>query len=126
MLTDSPAFASFAAPDLAAVHRFYTETLGLRADLDQPMEGLLTLHPGGGREVLVYRKPDHVPAGFTVLNFPVPDIGEVVDELTARGVEFVRYDGFEQDEKGIARAPEGPAIAWFRDPAGNGMAVLEE
>ncbi|MCV2490936.1 VOC family protein [Geodermatophilus sp. YIM 151500] len=125
MLTDSPAFSGFAVPDVDAARQFYGETLGLRVEVDTGMGGLLTLHLGGGTDVLVYPKPDYAPATFTVLNFPVPDVEKAVDELTARGVRFQRYDGFDQDEKGIARGPEGPPIAWFTDPAGNILSVLE-
>ena len=85
----------------------------------------MTLHLAGDRPTLVYPKPDHTPADYTILNFPVDDIDKAVDELTARGVRFERYDGFEQDEKGIARG-EGPYIAWFKDPAGNVLSVLQE
>ena len=87
--------------------------------------GLLTLHIAGDRPTIVYPKPDHAPAAFTILNFPVDDIDAAVDALVARGVEFERYDGMEQDEKGIMRAG-GPYIAWFRDPAGNILSVLQE
>ncbi len=124
MLTDSAAFSGFAVPDVEAARRFYGETLGLRVDVDQAMGGMLTLHLGGGTDVLVYPKPDHTPATYTVLNFPVDDVERTVDELTARGVRFERYPGFDQDDKGIARG-EGPAIAWFTDPAGNILSVLE-
>ncbi|MGD9696993.1 MAG: VOC family protein [Thermoleophilia bacterium] len=124
MFADTAAFSGFAVDDLAAARRFYGETLGVRAE-DGPM-GLLELRLGGGATVLVYPKPDHAPATFTILNFPVPDIDAAVDELAARGVAFERYPGFEQDEKGIARGPEGPAIAWFTDPAGNILSVIEE
>ena len=126
MLTHSEAFSGFSAPDIEAARRFYGDTLGLETSEDN---GLLTLHIAGDRNVLVYPKPDHEPATFTVLNFPVDDIDAAVDELAERGVEFERYEGFGQDEKGIARAQggqEGPPIAWFRDPAGNILAVLEE
>ena len=123
MLTDSAAFSGFAVPDVETARRFYGETLGLRVDVNQDMGGMLTLHLGGGTDVLVYPKPDHVPATYTVLNFPVVDIERTVDELTARGVRFERYPGFDQDDKGIARG-QGPAIAWFEDPAGNIMSVL--
>ncbi|HET9244107.1 MAG TPA: hypothetical protein VFN99_11770 [Gaiella sp.] len=88
--------------------------------------GLLNLRLAGGRDTLVYPKPDHVPATYTILNFAVEDIERAVDDLTARGVRFERYDGSDQDEKGIARDPQGPPIAWFTDPAGNILAVLEE
>ena len=87
--------------------------------------GLLTLHIAGDRPTIVYPKPDHTPAAFTILNFPVDDIDAAVDALAERGVEFERYDGMEQDEKGIMRAG-GPYIAWFRDPAGNILSVLQE
>jgi hypothetical protein len=87
--------------------------------------GLLQLDIAGGRNVLVYFKPDHSAANFTILNFPVDDIDKVVDELTQRGVEFEHYEGFEQDDKGIARGP-GPRIAWFKDPSGNILSVLQD
>jgi catechol 2,3-dioxygenase-like lactoylglutathione lyase family enzyme len=124
VLTDSPAFSGFAVPDVDAARRFYADTLGLRVEVDENMGGMLTLHLGGGANVLVYPKPDHRPATFTVLNFPVEDVDRAVDELTAKGVRFERYPGFDQDEKGIARG-QGPAIAWFTDPAGNVLSVLE-
>jgi catechol 2,3-dioxygenase-like lactoylglutathione lyase family enzyme len=107
--------------DVAKARAFYGETLGIRTSEDN---GLLTLHIAGDRDVIVYPKPNHEPASFTILNFPVDDIDEAVDALAARGVAFERYEGFEQDEKGIARA-EGPPIAWFRDPAGNILSVLQ-
>ena len=124
MLADSAAFSGYAVPDIETARRFYADTLGLRVEVNQDMGGLLTLHLGGGTDVLVYPKPDHTPATYTVLNFPVPDVGKAVDELAARGVQFERYDGFDQDEKGIARGA-GPSIAWFTDPAGNILSVLE-
>jgi catechol 2,3-dioxygenase-like lactoylglutathione lyase family enzyme len=123
MLTDSAAFSGFAVPDVEAARRFYADTLGLRVEVDEAMGGMLTLHLGGGTDVLVYPKPDHTPATYTVLNFPVDDVEKAVDELTAKGVRFERYPGFEQDEKGIARG-QGPDIAWFTDPAGNVLSVL--
>jgi catechol 2,3-dioxygenase-like lactoylglutathione lyase family enzyme len=121
MFTHSEAFSGFAAPDIEAARRFYGDTLGLETSEDN---GLLTLHIAGGRNVLVYPKPDHEPATFTILNFPVDDIDAAVDELAERGVELERYEGFGQDEKGIMR-DQGPPIAWFRDPAGNILAVLQ-
>jgi catechol 2,3-dioxygenase-like lactoylglutathione lyase family enzyme len=124
VLTDSPAFSGFAVPDVEAARRFYADTLGLRVEVDENMGGMLTLHLGGGVNVLVYPKPDHRPATFTVLNFPVEDVDRAVDELAAKGVRFERYPGFDQDDKGIARG-QGPAIAWFTDPAGNVLSVLE-
>jgi len=117
----SDAFTGFAVPDLDAARRFYADTLGLRVSEDN---GMLALHLPAFRDVLVYPKPDHQPATFTILNFPVPDIEATVDALTGRGVEFLRYDGFDQDERGIARGG-GPLIAWFTDPAGNILSVLQ-
>ena len=116
------AFSGFAAPDIAAAKKFYGEVLGL--DVSEEND-LLSLSIGPDQQVIVYPKPDHAPAVFTILNFPVDDIDEAVDELTRRGVTFERYEGFEQDDKGIARA-EGTAIAWFTDPAGNILSVLKE
>lgn len=121
MLEGSEAFCGFAVPDIAEAKDFYGTTLGIRVS-DGEM-GLLTLHPAGGRDIIVYPKPDHAPATYTILNFPVDDIDAAVDELAARGVEFLRYEGFEQDDKGIARG-DGPDIAWFTDPAGNILSVL--
>jgi catechol 2,3-dioxygenase-like lactoylglutathione lyase family enzyme len=111
--------------DAAAARRFYEETLGLRVT-DQPeMGGLLRLHLGGGTEVLVYAKPGHTPASFTVLNFPVPDVEKAVDDLTARGVRFEQYEYPPTDAKGIMREG-GPLIAWFTDPAGNVFSVIQQ
>ncbi|MGC1211021.1 MAG: VOC family protein [Micromonospora sp.] len=125
MFEDTKAFSSFSVNDTGHAERFYADTLGLRVSRDEAMGGLLTLHLAGDRPVLVYPKPDHTPAGYTVLNFPVDDIDRAVDELTARGVRFARYDGMPQDEKGIMR-DNGPSIAWFTDPAGNVMSVIEQ
>jgi predicted enzyme related to lactoylglutathione lyase len=127
MLAKSDAFSGFAVPDLEAAKKFYGETLGV--DVGEDLMGMLVLKLGGGTNVFVYVKPDHEPAVFTILNFPVEDIDQAVDELTKRGVTFERYEGFEQDEKGIARPNEenpGPPIAWFKDPAGNILSVLEQ
>jgi catechol 2,3-dioxygenase-like lactoylglutathione lyase family enzyme len=121
MLEYSKAFSGFAVDDMDKARRFYGETLGIQTSEDN---GLMTLHLAEDREVLVYPKPDHTPATYTILNFPVDDIDAAVDELAARGVSFERYDGFGQDEKGIARE-EGPDIAWFKDPAGNILSVLQ-
>jgi catechol 2,3-dioxygenase-like lactoylglutathione lyase family enzyme len=122
MLDTSKAFSGFAAPDIEALEPFYRDKLGIRTSVDN---GLLTLHlAGGDRPTLVYPKPDFAPATYTVLNFPVEDVEAAVDELASRGVEFERYDGFDQDEKGIWRG-EGPDIAWFKDPAGNILSVLK-
>ncbi|SIN38760.1 VOC family protein [Micromonospora cremea] len=125
MFTDTKAFSGFSVDDTGRAERFYGETLGLRVTRDAAMGGLLTLHIAGDRPVLVYPKDDHVPATYTVLNFPVDDIDRAVDELIARGVDFARYDGMPQDEKGVMRG-QGPAIAWFTDPAGNILSVLQQ
>ena len=122
MLADSKAFSGFAVKDLEQARQFYGETLGLRVS---ERNGLLTLHLAGDRDVLVYPKEDHAPANYTILNFPVAAIEPVVDDLVERGVSFEQYEGFEQDEKGILRGG-GPPIAWFRDPSGNILAVIEE
>ena len=125
MFTNTKAFSSFAVDDIAKARQFYADTLGLKASILDEENGLMQLDLAGDRTTLVYHKPDFEPATYTILNFPVEDVGEAVDELTARGVSFERYDGFEQDEKGIARG-DGPDIAWFKDPAGNILAVLEQ
>lgn len=122
MFTDTRAFSGFAVDDVEKAREFYGEALGLRTS---EAYGMLRLHIAGDRDTLAYPKPDHVPATYTILNFPVDDIAAAVDELTARGVEFERYDGADQDEKGIFRGG-GPYIAWFKDPAGNILSVLQE
>jgi catechol 2,3-dioxygenase-like lactoylglutathione lyase family enzyme len=123
-------FSGFSVDDVAAAKAFYGETLGLDA-ADGAMGNLELTLPGGGGTVFVYPKPDHEPAGFTILNFVVDDIDAAVDELNARGVVTKIYDdaSFHTDEKGIARgkaAGQGPDIAWFRDPAGNVLSVLQD
>lgn len=123
MFGTTKAFSSFSVNDIGAAKGFYSETLGLRVSEDH---GLLILHTAGDRDIVVYPKPDHTPASFTVLNFAVDDIDGAVDELTKRGVRFERYDGVDQDESGIARGQGGPFIAWFTDPAGNVVSVLQE
>jgi catechol 2,3-dioxygenase-like lactoylglutathione lyase family enzyme len=120
---NTKAFSGFSVNDIPAAKRFYGETLGLRVSEEN---GMLTLHIAGDRDILVYPKDDHTPATFTILNFPVDDIDKAVDELTARGVRFARYDSIEADEKGIVRGGGGPPIAWFTDPAGNVLSVLQE
>jgi len=122
MFENTTAFSGFAVDDIEAAKKFYGETLGLKAS---EQYGLLTLHLARGRDTLVYPKPDHTPATYTILNFRVDDIDAAVDELIGRGVEFEKYDGLGQDEKGINRAG-GPYIAWFKDPAGNILAVLQD
>ena len=124
MFADTKAFSGFAVDDVPKARAFYADTLGLRTSLIEE-SGLLVLHLAGGRDTLVYPKPDFTPATYTILNFQVDDVERAVDDLVERGVTFEHYDGFEQDEKGISRGP-GPAIAWFSDPAGNILAVLEE
>jgi predicted enzyme related to lactoylglutathione lyase len=126
LLKDSPAFSGFAVNDLAEAKAFYSETLGLKVTSEAM--GLLKLHLAGGNNVLVYPKPGHVPATYTVLNFPVDSVDQAVDALSARGVNFEHYDmpSLKTDAKGICRGPEGPVIAWFKDPAGNILSVLEE
>jgi catechol 2,3-dioxygenase-like lactoylglutathione lyase family enzyme len=121
MLADSKAFSGFAVTDLEEARAFYGNTLGLQTSEEN---GLLTLHLAGDRPTIVYPKPDLQPGNYTILNFPVSDVGAAVDWLVERGVEIERYEGFEQDEKGIARAG-GPPIAWFKDPSGNILSVLE-
>ena len=122
MLAKSKAFSGFAVDDLDRAREFYEGALGLEVSVDN---SLLTLHLAGDRPTFVYPKPDFTPATYTILNFPVEDIDATVDDLASRGVRFERYDGFEQDEKGISRGDDGPPIAWFTDPAGNILAVLE-
>jgi catechol 2,3-dioxygenase-like lactoylglutathione lyase family enzyme len=124
MFKDTKAFSGFSVNDLKKAQEFYGRTLGL--DVSKEEEGLV-LHIAGGFKIFVYPKPDHVPATFTILNFPVDDVEKAVDELTKRGVRFeVYHEGdLKTDEKGIFRGP-GPKIAWFKDPAGNYLSVLEE
>jgi catechol 2,3-dioxygenase-like lactoylglutathione lyase family enzyme len=121
MFGTTKAFSGFAVDDIPAARKFYAETLGLEVTEEN---GMLTLHIAGDRPILVYPKPDHTPATYTILNFPVEDIEKAVDELTSRGVRFERYEGMPADEKGIMRAG-GPPIAWFTDPAGNVLSVLQ-
>jgi catechol 2,3-dioxygenase-like lactoylglutathione lyase family enzyme len=124
MLDNSEAFSGFAAPDLEQAKQFYGDTLGLKVtELEDG--NLLQLELAGGRNVLLYVKPDHAPGNYTILNFPVDDIDAVVDGLTERGVRFERYEDFDQDDKGIFRG-EGPLIAWFKDPFGNILSVIKE
>ena len=121
MFENTKAFSGFAVDNLEVAKKFYGETLGLRTS---EQYGLLTLHLAGDRDTLVYPKPDHVPASYTILNFQVDDIDAAVDELVRLGVALEKYDGMGQDEKGINRAG-GPYIACFKDPAGNILAVLQ-
>lgn len=123
MLTDSPAFSGFAVDDLHTARTFYADTLGLDVSVVDEDNGLLSLRITNGTTILVYAKADHTPATFTVLNFPVDDVEATVDQLTARGIRFERYDGMDQDAKGVHRGG-GPLIAWFTDPAGNVLSVI--
>jgi catechol 2,3-dioxygenase-like lactoylglutathione lyase family enzyme len=124
VLRDAPAFSGFSVDDVPAAREFYADTLGLRVTEEN---GMLTLHLAGGGRVLVYPKDDHVPASFTVLNFPVADVEVTVDRLADRGVRFEHYEGtpIETDARGIFRGG-GPLIAWFTDPAGNVLSVLQD
>ena len=124
MLANSKAFSGFSVNHVSEARKFYETTLGLRVSEDN---GMLTLHIAGGRDILVYPKDDHTPASFTILNFPVDNVESAVDELTMRGVRFERYPGMDadMDEKGIFRGG-GPLIAWFTDPAGNVLSVIED
>jgi catechol 2,3-dioxygenase-like lactoylglutathione lyase family enzyme len=127
MLASSKAFSGFAVDDLQQAQRFYGETLGLKVELLDEENGLLSLHHPGDRDTLVYLSPDMTPPSYTILNFPVDDIDQAVDELASRGVSFEQYgnDQMPQDEKGVMREG-GPLIAWFKDPAGNTLSVLQE
>jgi predicted enzyme related to lactoylglutathione lyase len=122
MLGTAKAFSSFAVDDLTAAKTFYSQTLGLRVSDEQ---GPMWLQIEGARRILVYPKPDHTPATFTILNFPVEDIDQAVDELTARGAKTQRYELPKTDSKGIYRAQDH-SIAWFTDPAGNVLSVVQE
>jgi predicted enzyme related to lactoylglutathione lyase len=122
MFNKTKAFSGFSVDDIAAAKEFYGETLGL--DVSEEY-GMLTLHIDQGGDIVIYPKEDHTPATFTILNFPVDDVDQAVATLSERGVTFERYEGFGQDEKGIARGDQGPPIAWFTDPAGNILSVLE-
>lgn len=125
MLGESKAFSGFSVDDAGEARAFYTDVLGLKVSDEPGMDGLMRLHLGGGVDVLVYAKGEgHAPATFTVLNFPVADVDKAVDELSARGVRFERYDDPPTDEKGVMREG-GPLIAWFTDPAGNVFSVIE-
>ena len=124
MFKDTQAFSGFSVDDLDRAKQFYGETLGLTVT-ENPAG--LELHLASGAKVFVYPKGDqHTPASFTILNFPVANIEQAVDDLVAAGVQFERYDGAPQDDRGIARGGGGPNIAWFKDPAGNILSVLEQ
>ena len=124
MLADTRAFSGIGVDDFEKAKDFYGETLGLRYTVLDEENGLMTLHLAGDRDTLVYESPRFSPAGYTVLNFEVDDIDAAVDELSSRGVKFEQYDEMTQDEKGVMREG-GPPIAWFKDPAGNVLSVLQ-
>ncbi|GAA0931365.1 VOC family protein [Nonomuraea longicatena] len=123
MFADTRAYSGFSVNDVQAARDFYEGVLGIRVS---EANGMLTLHLAGGRDTLVYPKGDrHAPASYTILNFPVADIEQAVDRLAERGVRFARYPGMPQDDKGVMRG-DGPPIAWFTDPAGNILSVVQE
>ena len=125
MFANTKATNGFAVDDIEAAKQFYGETLGLGVTVLSEEHGVTSIQLAGGRDTLVYAKPDFVPATYTILNFEVDDVDAAVDELASKGVSFERYEDFEQDEKGIARGV-GPQIAWFKDPAGNILSVLQQ
>jgi catechol 2,3-dioxygenase-like lactoylglutathione lyase family enzyme len=120
MFEETRAFSGFSVNDIPTAKRFYADTLGLRVS---ERNGMLILHIAGDRDTLVYPKSDHVPATYTILNFPVDDIDAAVGRLVELGIHFETYEGL--DEKGVQRN-YGPAIAWFKDPAGNILSVLQQ
>jgi catechol 2,3-dioxygenase-like lactoylglutathione lyase family enzyme len=127
MFKDTKAFSSFSVDSIQKAKEFYGQILGL--DVSESYGGiLLDIHIDGGRNILIYPKPNHTPATFTILNFPVKNLEKAVDDLTKRGVRFeIYYEcNIKTDEKGICLSDEGPKIAWFKDPAGNVLSVLEE
>lgn len=122
MFNDAKIFSGFSVNDLQKAKQFYGDILELQ--ITEEAMGILKLHLPGGSEVIIYPKPNHIPATFTILNFQVKNIESTVVELISRGLTFERYDGFNADDKGIHRG-YGPSIAWFKDPAGNILSVLE-
>jgi catechol 2,3-dioxygenase-like lactoylglutathione lyase family enzyme len=127
MFKDTKAFSGFSVTDITAAKTFYADVLGLEVGQNPEMQGILTLHIAGGGNIVVYPKPNHTPASFTILNFPVPDVVTAVQELKAKGVKFENYDwpGFKTDDDNIFRGG-GPLIAWFTDPAGNILSVIQQ
>jgi predicted enzyme related to lactoylglutathione lyase len=127
MFKDTKGFSGFSVDDLQQAKEFYGKVLGLDLTESIKMPGLLTLHLFGGTDILVYAKQNHVPATYTVLNFAVPDVTSAVQKLNALGIQFEQYnfDNFKTDADGVFRAG-GPLIAWFKDPAGNILSVLEQ
>jgi catechol 2,3-dioxygenase-like lactoylglutathione lyase family enzyme len=125
MLSGNKATSGFAVEDLNEAREFYEGTLGLRVEVLDEEHGVAMLKLAGGNEVLMYLSPGMTPPSYTMLNFEVDDVDAAVEGLTERGVDFQRYDGFDHDEKGIVRGP-GPQIAWFEDPSGNTVAVMQQ
>jgi predicted enzyme related to lactoylglutathione lyase len=127
MFRDTKAFSGFSVSNTNEAKRFYGEVLGLEVTENEAMPGILHLHISGGNNILIYPKPNHEPASFTILNFPVKNVEEAVEALTQRGIRFEIYndENLKTDEKGIFRGG-GPTIAWFKDPAGNILSVLEQ
>jgi predicted enzyme related to lactoylglutathione lyase len=127
MLAESKAFSGFSVNDISKAKDFYGSTLGLKVSEDQKMPGILHLHIAGDNNIVIYIKPNHTPATFTILNFPVKDVEKVVDQLAGRGVKFIIYneENFKTNQKGIFTAG-GPTIAWFNDPAGNILSIIEQ
>ena len=128
MFKNSKSFSSFSVDDAAKAKEFYSQTLGLEVNDIPEMDGLLRVDLYGGNSLMIYQKPNHVPATFTVLNFHVKEVEKAVDELTKKSVRFEIYDlpGIKTDSKGIAKGEGMPTIAWFKDPAGNILSVIEE
>jgi predicted enzyme related to lactoylglutathione lyase len=126
MFKDTKAFSGFSVNDLQKAKEFYGQTLGM--EVSENSMGIITLHISGGSKIIIYPKPNHVPATFTILNFPVADVEKTVDELISKGITFEQYgEPIKTDEKGIVRGNgRGPDIAWFKDPAGNILSVLRE
>ena len=125
MFKNTKVFSGFSVNDIPKAKKFYSETLGVT--VKDAMQGLIELHIEGNQPIIVYPKPNHEPATFTILNFVVDDIEKAVDELTAKGVVFEQYKGqIDTDAKGISKSPAGPDIAWFKDPAGNILSVLQD
>ncbi|WP_417610069.1 VOC family protein [Owenweeksia hongkongensis] len=123
MIDNNRAISGFSVSDINKAREFYGNKLQLKV-MDGVM-GLLELHVGNGNPIIIYPKENHQPATFTVLNFPVENIEETVDQLSAKGITFERYEGFNHDSKGIARSDEGPSIAWFKDPSGNILSIIQ-
>ncbi len=124
MLQHSKAFSGFSVNDMAAAKKFYSETLGLTVK-DNPM-GLIELQTEGNNNIIIYPKPNHEAATFTILNFPVNDVEKTVDDLIAKGVVFEQYKELHTDAKGISHNPQGPKIAWLKDPSGNILSIIQQ